>query len=83
MQMQMQMQVGRWRVVSKVEDPEVDDNDRTIVKKVVGAEVDDRKIGTIVKEAEVEDGTIVKSVGNAEVEEGKNASDRFKYFYCF
>ena len=75
------MQVGRWRVVSKVEDAEVEDNDGTIVKKVDGAEVDDGKIGTIVKEAEVKDGTIVESMNNAEVKEGK--SDRFKYFYCF
>ena len=77
------MQVGRWRVVSKVEDAEVEDNDGTIVKKVDGVEVDDGKIGTIVKETEVEDGRIVEEMNNAEVKEGKNASDRFKYFYCF
>ena len=77
------MQVGRWLVVSKVEDAEVEDNDKTIVKRVDCVEVDDGKIGTIVKEAEVEDGTIVESMNNAEVKEGKNASDRFKYFYCF
>ena len=77
------MQVGRWRVVSKVEDAVVEDNDRPIVKKVVGAEVDDRKIGTIVKEAGVEDGTIVKSMNNAEAEVKEGKSNRFKYFYCF
>ena len=77
------MQVGRWRVVSKVEDAEVEDNDGTIVKKVDGAEVDDGKIGTIVKETEVEDETIMESMNIAEVKEGKSASDRFKYFYCF
>ena len=77
------MQVGRWRVVSKVEDAEVEDNDGTIVKKVDGVEVDDGKIGTIVKETEVEDETIMESMNIAEVKEGKSASDRFKYFYCF
>ena len=77
------MQVGRWRVVSKVEGAEVEDNDGTIVKKVDGVEVDDGKIGTIVKETEVEDETIMESMNIAEVKEGKSASDRFKYFYCF